>query len=332
VRCLVAARDQYTKMPSLTQKNHYNPCFWTAHWNPVYFASVRQNRPIPSARDQRVAVLSVKADKVYHNAVKNVHFEPNLGIAEVTMESADDFCRRNRPEIYESFKQTLKPEDYPVIIDFESLFGGLEGLRPYQALLEVIKKNCITSAEEKIQIAHFILYQRSRCHAVMNAILEQSGKMGRDKFEPLIFLKWALSETRFLHPQIERMTLSRWMLYRLDHDTFPLSDSAVLLKPGSIMATLSPRLLLEINLGVQELGQFHQNWIEPEKLAEFRRRTIGNTFREIIFGDQKVLEEWQRDPCFRQRVETIRNLKDYDALVQADRDRGSIIRETVTPA
>ena len=308
-----------SEMPTIAQKNHYNPCFWTAHWNPQYFEAARRNLKKPAARDQRVLVLSVKANKVYAQAVRDVHYDKHLGVAEVTMEAADDFCRRYHPGMYEAFKRDLEPEDYPVVIDFESLFEGLERLRPYEALLEVIRKNCITSAEEKGQIAHIIIYQRLRSHAIMNALLESAGKMGREKFEPLIGLKWALSDHRLIYSQIEPLVLSCWRLFRLDRDTFPLSDSAVSVKPGSVMATLSPRLLLDVDLRVKELGCCHQNWIEPEKLSEFRRRTIGDTFREIIFSDQQVLEEWRNEPAFQETVETIRAMKDYDAVVQADR-------------
>jgi hypothetical protein len=42
-------------------------------------------------------------------------------------------------------------------------------------------------------------------------------------------------------------------------------------------------------------------------------------FREIIFSDEQVLEEWRNDPAFQERVETIRGMKDYDAVVQDDR-------------
>ena len=51
------------------------------------------------------------------------------------------------------------------------------------------------------------------------------------------------------------------------------------------MVALSPRLLLEITMGVftgDNTGVV-KDLIDAKKLAEFRRRTIGNTFREIIF-------------------------------------------------
>jgi hypothetical protein len=56
--------------------------------------------------------------------------------------------------------------------------------------------------------------------------------------------------------------------------------------------------------------------VKPGKLAEFRRRTIGNTFREIIFSDRSVLEYWQSTPEFRRRWETIRDVKSYNRLVE----------------
>jgi hypothetical protein len=205
--------------------------------------------------------------------------------------------------------------DFPVTIDFESLFEGLEHLPPYAVLLDVIKRNCITSAEEKSQLAHFVVYQRARSHAVMSAVLEYTGKMGVATFEPLLHLKWLFSDQRFLVSQVHPIVMSRWAIYRLDRDTFPLSDSAVSLEPANIMVTLSPRLLVEINLRDRGVELSHRYRIEPQKLAEFKRRTISSAFREIIFGDPKVLAEWREDAQFRERTETVRAMTDYQTVV-----------------
>lgn len=33
-----------------TKRTHYNPCFWTAHWNPDYFVcSPRRSKPAAAA-------------------------------------------------------------------------------------------------------------------------------------------------------------------------------------------------------------------------------------------------------------------------------------------
>jgi hypothetical protein len=303
-------------MAGPTKKNHYNPCFWTANWNPQYLKAVQTGAEVPSARTQKVHVLNVKSGNLYEQAVEHVHWDKGVGTAEVTIEMADEFCQRHHPQKLESFRKSIKPGDFPVTVDFESLFEGLEHLPPYTVLLDVIKRNCITSAEEKSQLAHLVVYQRARSHAVMSAVLECAGKMGVAKFEPLIYLKWLFSDQRFLVSQVQPMVMSRWAIYRLDRDAFPLSDSAVSLEPANIMVTLSPRLLVEINLRDRGVELGHRNRIESQKLAEFKRRTISGAFREIIFGDPNVLAEWRDDAQFRERTETVRAMKDYQAVVR----------------
>src|SRR5437870_3956313 len=86
----------------LTTKNHYNPCFWTAHWNPVYMeCALRGKRNQESARNQRVFVLNVKSNKIYRVSVENLHYDKNLGIAEITTEAAKGFCKRHFPDQYD---------------------------------------------------------------------------------------------------------------------------------------------------------------------------------------------------------------------------------------
>ena len=87
-----------------TKRNHYNPCFWTAIWNPTYyeaFLSESHNDLIP--REQIVHALNVKSDKILIAKVDNVHFDKNLGFAEITLEAAKEFCKRHHPDEYEEF-------------------------------------------------------------------------------------------------------------------------------------------------------------------------------------------------------------------------------------
>ena len=50
-------------------------------------------------------------------------------------------------------------------------------------------------------------------------------------------------------------------------------------------------------------------------MKEFQRRTIGNTFREIIFGDERVLNQWQSTSEFRQRVKLVQEMGSYNLIV-----------------
>src|SRR5206468_3911583 len=107
-------------------------------------------------------------------------------------------------------------------------------------------------------------------------------------------VKAVLDDHDVLFQHVMTYALGYFKLYKLAKDTFPLNDSPVLLKPKSIMVALSPRLLLEIDRTRNNIPHdcCISNYIEHDKLEEFRRRTIANTFREIIFGTATLLEEW----------------------------------------
>ena len=82
-----------------TKKHHYNPCFWTAHWNPQFLeGALKGERDLARARNQQVFALNVKSNKVYRTSVENVHYDKSMGVAEITPEAAKDFCKRNFPD------------------------------------------------------------------------------------------------------------------------------------------------------------------------------------------------------------------------------------------
>lgn len=306
---------------NITKRNHYNPCFWTAHWNPDYFRCKADGNGQPGkARIQRVYTLNIKSGEIREDAVKNVHFEKDLGLAEITREAEEDFVQRHYPGTYEEFLQANKQAPYPIEIDFEDFFTGIEGLLPYQVLKEVVRRGSIQSAEEKTALACFIVFQNMRCHSIMNAMIEWNTELKRHKFEHFLTLRRLLSNAQALMRLVLPIVTCRWTLFNTASDMFPLCDSPVLIQPHSIMIALSPRLLLEIQPNVLESECQWQvcRTIEPSKLDEFRRRTIGNSFREIIFGDRSLLEMWQRTPEFQDRIELVRDVKNYNQLVQSE--------------
>ena len=68
-----------------------------------------------------------------------------------------------------------------------------------------------------------------------------------------------------------------------------------------MMATLSPRLLLEVDLKVasSEDSWAIRDGISSSKYHEFRRRSIGNTFRDVIFHDPRNLSRGVPRPSSR---------------------------------
>ena len=302
----------------LAKRNHYNPCLWTAHWNPEYYRCAMEGTSDSlSARQQRVYALSVKSGTIFKTTVENIHFDKHLGVAEISREEAEDFARRHHPDSYGQFGKANESAPYPVAIDFEQILVALENGPPYQVLLNVIRHQDIESPEEKAFLGSFVLLQLLRSHAIMNSTIEWHRELGLSKFEHFVTLKWALSDPDTLLAALTPLVMSHWTLFVAPSPTFPLCDSPILVKPGSIMVALSPTLLLEILTQVP--AGPHQWRIDDgmplRKIAEYRKRTIGNTFREIIFGTRDALEQWQATTAFEKRAALAKDMKSYNQLV-----------------
>jgi len=79
---------------------------------------------------------------------------------------------------------------------------------------------------------------------------------------------------------------------------------------------LSPRLLAEIDLTVQapEDKWIVRDGISGSKYREFRRRSIQNTFKDIVFSEIAELTTWKALPEFRSRM---RDLSTVDGAERA---------------
>lgn len=307
-----------------TKRNHYNPCFWTALWNVNYFrlAQKNGNNERRTARDQVVHVLGLRSQKVLKSSVERVHYDKNLGIAEITREAAESFVRRHHPDQYDKFLHDNKTSSYPIYLDFENILTGIEATPPYEVLLKVALTQSVDNLIEKTYLASFIVLHCLRSHAIMNSMIDWHEELGYAKFEHLVTLKWMLSEPSFLFKLIYPLLSSRWVLYTCTDHTLPLCDSPVLVLPESTMVVLSPRLLLEVFPLIRTPTEILPliNPLHPQKLDEYRRRTIGNTFREII-GEQPVLEEWKATNEFCTRANLMKDIKKYNTMVRLDGER-----------
>jgi L-amino acid N-acyltransferase YncA len=56
-------------------------------------------------------------------------------------------------------------------------------------------------------------------------------------------------------------------------------------------------------------------------MNEYRKRCISNTFKEIIFNDKAILEEWKKTSEFKKRMKLISNTKSYNKLVTEEENR-----------
>lgn len=307
----------------LTKRNHYNPCFWTALWNVSYYEKAVAGLVSDElARKQVVHALNAKSLKIYPATVERVHYDKNLGVAEITKLAAEDFVRRHHPDQYERFLAESATAPYPIYLDFESIFSGIEATPAYQTLLKVATTQTVDNLIEKSYLASFVVLQNLRSHSMMNAMIDWHEEVGCEKFEHLVTLKWMLSDPHFLFRLVHPLISSQWILYKSAEHCLPLCDSPILVQPTSVMVALSPRLLLEIHTdtpAAEDAMPISQK-MEGERLEEYRLRTIGNTFREVI-GESKQLEIWRASSEFQTRSELMKDVKRYNTLVRATGNR-----------
>jgi hypothetical protein len=179
----------------ITKRNHYNPCFWTALWNLNYYEkSIAGDALGEPARKQVVHVLNAKSQKIYPATVERVHYDKNLGVAEISKSAAEDFVRRHHPDRYEQFISENEKASYPVYLDFENILSGIEATPAYQTLLKVATTQTVDNLNEKCYLASFVVLQNLRSHSMMNAMIDWHEEIGCEKFEHLVTLRWMLSE------------------------------------------------------------------------------------------------------------------------------------------
>jgi hypothetical protein len=303
----------------ITKRNHYNPCFWTALWNLTYYEkSIAGATSNELARKQVVHALSAKSQKIYAATVERVHFDKNLGIAEISKPAAEDFVRRYHPDQYEQFVSETSTASYPIYLDFENILSGIEATPAYQTLLKVATTQTVDNLIEKCYLASFVVLQNLRSHSMMNAMIDWQKEIGHQKFEHLVILKWMLSDPHFLFRLVHPLISSQWNLYTSSEHCLPLCDSPILVQPASVMVALSPRLLLDIRTdtpapeGVMPISRK----IDSSTLEEHRLRTVGNTFREII-GEPKQLETWRASTEFQARSGLMKDIKRYNTMIRA---------------
>ncbi|MFX1587993.1 MAG: hypothetical protein ACFFC1_07550 [Promethearchaeota archaeon] len=301
-----------------TIKNHYNPCFWTACWNYNYYqALLNGNSKDYKAREQEVHILNLKTGKILKNKVENIHFDKKLGVAEITPETLSDFYRRNYPLEYVKLRESLKQNTESVYFDFEDILTGMENSKGYDALMEIVVSNSIKDVHQKGFLTCQIILQAMRSHEMMNSMIKTMNSIGMPKWEYLWILKNAWSNVYILYRATRALAFSQWILYVIDKHMFPLCDSPVMINENTLMMTISPRLLLEINLNQKcdENDWIIRRGISKSKYWGFRRRSIQNSFKDIIFHDPKELENWRNTREFKIRSEHLRDRNNKDVLI-----------------
>ena len=176
-------------------------------------------------RDYAVYSLSVKSGRMHKTKVDKIHYDKNLGVAEISRNAIEKFVKKYHFDQYEDFIFENKKTDYPVYLDFEEILTALEKMPPYKVLLDVAKKRKIETIEEKAFLGCFLMIQQLRSHAIMNAMIQFYEELQECKFEHFITLKWMLSDPNCLFSLIAPLIECRWTLFAVEGNMFPLCDS-----------------------------------------------------------------------------------------------------------
>lgn len=238
----VDVRDHFTK------RNHYNPCSWTALWNRSYFDAVRAGAVKSlSPRKQTVFVLNLMADTVFETTVENVHYDKGLGVAEITPDAMKDFCRRRYPKEYESLAEYVDKNPETLSLDFEDILEWIENKCGYDSLLEVARVGNLSSAEHRGFLICVLIIHAMRSHEMMASMIAFADAAGIPKWEYFWMLKNAWGNPVTLARPATQLAIGRWILYRTAEHRFPLCDSPVMIGRDTLIATLSPNLILEVD-------------------------------------------------------------------------------------
>ncbi|WP_179009704.1 DUF4238 domain-containing protein [Winogradskyella forsetii] len=260
---------------SITKKNHYNPCFWTAYWNHDYYHN-HEYRKSANARNQKIQSLNLKGNKILPSKTEDVFFEKRMGLANVSENE---------------------------VLDFENFFTTSENLIK-EPLFSIIEKNEIDSLEEKTHISSFISDMILRHYKNFNGLIDDYNKKGKQKIELFIDLKNDYSTSDFHKAQIIPLLSSEWIIYQSKDFKFPLGDNPILMNDKNILFALSPKMLIRINYKKKVLPDTAcvvKHKMNYFTYRNFMRRTIISSDREIIFNEVGVLEKWRKSKVYQKK-------------------------------
>jgi len=311
----------------LTKNNHTNPCKWIAYWNENYYkskiCSISSNL---NARKQEIYSLNIKSNKIFKTITEKVHVETKIGYATITPTMMIDFCKKNYPNKLSELSEYLEQDPCDLIMPLEQIFDSFESTPTFDTLLKVVQTEKINSRCDIGDLSTFIVCQFMRGHAFLNASIEYFKKAENELFEYFLFLKNTMSNPEILSALIEPLAISHWSIFKTDYHCFPLPDTPVLLNHKNIMIAISPRLLVEIDFKRRkENGSWKIiNNVPYKKIKEYKKRAIENTYKELIFHDQNILEELQKMACFQKRVQLLQNEKSYIKLIKTELNKNLV--------
>lgn len=278
---------------NLTERNHINPCFWTALWNKTYYDKYIEGiKHTDSPRNQLLNYLEINSGQKLLLPAERIHFEKKLGYAKVTPTQMEEFVKKYYPDKFDEYLLETAANKETLYFDFENHFTGLENSPAYQVLLKFIR-NPVLEKEDKIWLTLFIQLHWLRI-GLASDYKEKISSYPGGKFEYLWLLKQNLQNPFYLLPQTLEIANSHWTIYKSKGGDFPLSDVSIILDKNSITATLSPYLLVIINLNKRQDQEIlaTKKRLPIIKNFKFKKMVLANCSKGLIFLNESTLNRW----------------------------------------
>lgn len=296
----------------ITKDNHYNPCFWTAYWNFDYYNQSKCNSNLKrKPRDEVVYCLNLKSNSILKLKVRNVFFEKNAGIARISKQEMLEYCKTNFPENLDNLSKYFEENSSDVFFNFEVIFSDIENVIR-NSIETAIKTKNVRTLSEKTYLSYFIFFQIMRNHNLMRIFDDYFKSKAKKKYEMFFNLQQTLSDRQAIFNLILPILSSKWTMYCLNKFKLPLSDNPVLIRPLNIMIALAPDIMIEVELTkpvpIESLCTIKRG-LPLNKYFDFKKRTIENSSREIIFGEKNLLEKWHKSTIYNKHLDTISRLK-----------------------
>jgi hypothetical protein len=238
-------------------------------------------------------------------------------------ESMLDWCKQWFPTDVPALADHLRHNPDLLYLDFEPTLYGLEQLHGYQAIMDLARNERILSAVHKGFLACGLMMHAMRSYELSTSMLRVQQGRQPSQWQYLWLLKSAWANEVVLARATLPLAMGEWTLWRTGDLAFPLCDSPVLIHRDGLIAVVSPRLLLEIDLTVTrpEDHWVARNEIPPNGLDVFRSGVLRNTFKELVAWDRETLERWQNDRRCRRRIEALAVKEGRDAAITEAADR-----------
>jgi hypothetical protein len=284
-------------------------------WNEQYYNNLKAGKKSnKNVREIKIYRLNLFSNTITLIPTQKVFFEKMLGIVKFNKCEAKNFLEKYYSQKYENDNSNDE-----FLIDFENLFSAMESNPAYKTMISVGLGNKIKNIEEQANLGLFLLLHSVRNHVFLNSMLELELEVSGSKLELFMHIKWALQDIKILKSIVSKYLKGEWVIYRFKKP-LPLIDSPVINKNGLLMCTLSPYILLTINMGKSTGKVKYKKVIFNYFYKKIKKQLISNTYRDVIFTSQNQAEKWLLSDDWKKRIKLIKNKSKFSEMIKQKGD------------